>query len=253
MFQDTIDLYSQSVALGIINEETTEDQPQNMMGQPHEEKENSSMSTQGSMPPLEPHEGTNTISSTSELGTPLFSMALPLPLPLHLPSNQVVFYKIDEHSIISKGTESWRLICHDIGGDKILVHAEDFPTEISHTRLEMVLQLAMPLILEVKLQHMHLYLKNTITLYTNLKCTCISKTHGTFYNELYTWAIDLLAQDALKWNELHNHTLHKTINAAVVLLKRAKDNPKWGTHYISNYEVPDCILAIRQIAKNLDN
>ena len=139
MFQDTIDLYSQSVALGIINEETTEDQPQNMMGQPHEEKENSSMSTQGSMPPLEPHEGTNTISSTSELGTPLFSMALPLPLPLHLPSKQVVFYDINKHSIISEGTEPWRIIQHDIGEDEVLVHTEDFPAEASHTRLEMVL------------------------------------------------------------------------------------------------------------------
>ena len=183
------------------------------------EKENSSISTQGSMPPLKLHEDANTISSTSELDTPLFNMALPLPLPLHLPLKQVVFCNINEHSIISEGTEPWRIIWHDIGGDEVLVHAEDFPAEPSYTRLEMVLWTAMPAIPEVKLQHMHLHLENTIALYANVKCTCISKTHGTFCNEPYGWATDLSAQDVLKWNKLCKHTLHETIDTAVALLK----------------------------------
>ena len=97
---------------------------------------------------------------------------------------------------------------------------------------------------EVKLQHMYLYLKNTIALYANVKCTCISKTHGTFYNEPYGRAIDFSTQDALKWDDLCKHILHKTINIAVALMKKAEDNMAWEKHYISNYEVLDCILAL---------
>ena len=203
------------------------------------------MSTQGSIPPLEPHKDTQTISSTLEPDTPSCNAALPLPLPLHLPSKQVVFYEIDKHGIIGEGPEPWRIIHHNIGGDEVLVHAEDFPMEFNHTRLEMVLQSAMPATSEVKLQHMHLHLKNTIALYANTKCACISKTHGTFYNESYTWTIDLTAQDALKWNTLCKHTLHKTVDAAVILLQRSEVNAKWGTHYISNYKVPDIIPTIQ--------
>ena len=251
-FQDTINLYKQFVALGIINKEPDEDEPQDATMQSNMEKENSSMSTQSSMPPLKLHKDANTISSTLEPGTLLSNMALPLPLPLHLPSKQVVFYDINKHSIISEGTEPWRIIQHDIGEDEVLVHTEDFPAEASHTRLEMVLWTAMPVIPEVKLQHMHLHLENIIALYSNVKCTCISKTHGTSCNEPYGWATDLSAQDVLKWNKLCEHTIHKTIDTAVTLLKQAQDNPTWGNHYISNYEVLDCILTLQWIAKDLD-
>ena len=240
-FSDSINVYKQLITLDIITEE---DVPQGEMLQSHKEKDNNSMSMQGSMPPLEPHEDTQTISSTSEPDTLLSNAALPLPLPLYLPSKQIVFYKIDEHSIIGKGPKPWRLIHHDMGGDEVLVYTEDFPTEFTCTRLERVLQSAMPTTLEVKLQHMHLYLKNTIAIYANTKCTCISKIHSTFYNESYAWAINLTAQDALKWNTLCKHTLHETIDVAVILLKRVEDNAKWGTHYISNYEVLDRILVI---------
>ena len=236
-FSDSINVYKQLVTLGVINKATEEDEPHDEILQSHVEKGNSFISTQGSMPPLEPYKDAQTISSTSKPDTPLSNMALPLPPLLHLPLKQVVFYELDKHSIIGKGPKPWRIICHNLGGDKVLVHAEDFLAEFNHTRLEMVLWLAMPTTLEVKLQHMHLYLKNTIAFYANVKCTCISKTHGTFYNKSYVWAIDLIVQDALKWNILHKHTLHETINAAVIFLKWAEDNSKWGTHYISNYEV----------------
>ena len=175
MFSDSINIYKQLITLGIITEE---DIPQDEMLQSHVEKDNNSMSTQGSIPPLEPHKDTQTISSTLEPDTPSCNAAL----PLHLPSKQVVFYEIDKHGIIGEGPEPWRIIHHNIGGDEVLVHAEDFPMEFNHTRLEMVLQSAMPATSEVKLQHMHLHLKNTIALYANTKCACISKTHGTFYN-----------------------------------------------------------------------
>ena len=190
---ENIDLYNQFVALGIINDKANEDEPQDTMVQPYE-KENSPMSMHSSMPPLEPHEDASIVNSTSDPGTPPPSMVLPLPLPLHLPSKQIVFYDINEHSIIGKGQELWRIICHNIGGDKVLIHAEDFLAEASHIRLEMILQTTMPLVPEVNLQHMHLHLENIIALYTNVKCTCISKTHGTFYNEPHRWAIDLSAK-----------------------------------------------------------
>ena len=163
-----------------------------------QEVENSPMSTNGSMPPLEPHKDANTATNILAPGTPPPDMALPLPLLLHLLSKWVAFYNINEHSIIGEGTEPWRIIQHNIGGDEVLVHAEGFPAEASHTRLEMILQTTMPTVPEVKLQHMHLHLENTIAFYTNVKCTCISKTHGIFYNEPYRWAINLLAQDTLK-------------------------------------------------------
>ena len=182
---ENINLYNQFIALSIINNKAHEDEPQNMMVQPYIEKENSPMSTHSSMPPLELHKDTNTVSSTLEPETLLPDMVLTLPLPLYLPLEQVVFYNINEHDIISERPEPWRIIHHNIGGDKVLVHAEDFPVEASCTRLEMILQMAMPLISEVKLQHMCLYLKNTIALYANVKCTCTSKTHGAFYNEPY--------------------------------------------------------------------
>ena len=158
------------------------------------------------------------ISSTSKLHTPLTQEALPLLLPLNISPKQVIFYKLRETAIMGEGSEPWWLIWHDIRGDKILVHAEDFPGEFTCTRLEMVLESALPTTLEVKLQHMCLHLENTITLYKNIRCTCISKTHSTFYNELYTWVVNLEAQDTLKWDMLRRHSLYETVNTAVVLL-----------------------------------
>ena len=100
---------------------------------------------------------------------------------------------------------------------------------------------------------MRLYLENTITLYQNVRCTCISKTHGTFYNKSYAWAVDLEAQDALKWDMLQRHSIHETIDTTVALLKMIEDNPRWGNHYISNYKTPDRLLTIQHIAKDLND
>ena len=195
-FSNSINVYKQLIALGIL---TKDDIPQDQI---HRRTCNTSIDTLVMTPPLEPHHDVWTTKSTSELHTPSTQEALPLPLPLNIPPKQVVFYELRETDIIGEGPESWRLIQHDIGGNKVLVHAEDFPREFTHTRLDMILQLTLPTTLEVKLQHMHLHLKNTITLYKNIRCTCISKTHSTFYNELYTWAVDLEAQDTLKWDML---------------------------------------------------
>ena len=205
------------------------------------------------IPPLEPHGDVQMISSTSKPHTLLTQEVLPLPILLNIPAKQAIFYELGETTIIDEGPKPWRLIQHDIGGDEVLVHAEDFPGEFTCTRLEMVLQLALPATPEVKLQHMHLHLKNTIALYENVRCTCISKTHGTFYNKLFAWAIDLDTQDTLKWDMLHRHSLHETVNAIVVLLKKTEDNSRWGNHYISNYKTPDRLFTIRCIAKDLND
>ena len=246
-FSNSINVYKQLIALGIL---TKDDVPQDQI---HRRTHNTSIDTLVMTPPLEPHHDVWTTKSTSELHTPSTQEALPLPLPLNIPPKQVVFYELRETNIIGEGPESWRLIQHDIGGNEVLVHAEDFPREFTHTRLDMILQLTLPTTLEVKLQHMHLYLKNTITLYKNIRCTCISKTHSTFYNELYTWAVDLEAQDTLKWDMLWRHSFHETVHAAVMLLKKTEDNPRWGNHYISNYKTPDRLLTIWHIAKDLND
>ena len=100
---------------------------------------------------------------------------------------------------------------------------------------------------------MHFHLENTIAIYKNVRCTCITKTHSTFYNKLYAWVVNLDTQDALKWDMLWRHSLHETVNAAVTLLQKMQDNPRWGNHYISNYKAPDRLLAIWCIAKDLND
>ena len=246
-FSDSINIYKQLITLGIVTED---DVPQDQI---HRRTRNTSTDTRVLTPPLEPHHDAQMISSTSELHTPSTQEALPLLLPLNILPKQVIFYELGETTIIGEGPEPWRLIWHDVRGDKVLIHAEDFPSEFTRTRLEMVLWSALPTALEVKLQHMHLHLKNAITLYENVRCTCITKTHSTFYNESYAWVTNLETQDTLKWDMLWRHSLHETVNAAVALLQKTQDNPRWGNHYISNYETLNRLLAIQCIAKDLDN
>ena len=244
-FSDGINVYKQLIALSIVTEDNV---PQDQI---HRKNHNASISSTTLLPPLEIPGDAQTVDAT-ELNTLSPDEALPLPIPLNIPPKRVIFYELGEPCIIGEGPEPWRLIWHDIGRDKVLVHAKDFPAEFTHTRLKQVLRAELPTITEIQLQHMHLHLENTIALYQNVKCTCISKTHSTFYNKAYSWVIDLNTQDMIKWEALHKHSLYETIDRSVMLLKKSQDNPQWGNHYVSNYEALERLLAIRCIAKDLN-
>ena len=104
MFSDSINIYKQLIALGIVTED---DVPQDQI---HRKTCHTSINTLVLTPPLEPHHNAQTISSTSELHTPSTQEALPLLLPLNIPPKQVIFYKLRKTTIIGKGPEPWRLI-----------------------------------------------------------------------------------------------------------------------------------------------
>ena len=131
-FSDGINVYKQLIALGMITED---DVPQDQI---HRKNHTASISSTTLLPLLEIPGDTQTVNAT-ELNTPSPDEALPLPIPLNIPLKQVIFYELGKPCIIGKGPKPWRLIQHDISGDKVLVHAEDFPAEFTHTRLKQVL------------------------------------------------------------------------------------------------------------------
>lgn len=102
-FSDGVNAYKQLIALSIITEDEV------LQDQVCRETHNTSMSSLASLPLLEIPGDAQTISTTGP-DTLSLDDPLPLPIPLNIPTKQVIFYELSEPSIIGEGPEPWRLI-----------------------------------------------------------------------------------------------------------------------------------------------
>ena len=171
-----------------------------------------------------------------------------------MPTKEAIFYAIGDQGLVGDAPSPWRIARFQHGGYEVFIHEEDFPPYATRERLEELLRMAMPTRQYDQIRHMRLHLESTIAIYANVKCIYTSKSHGTFYDEPFVWTLDMTTEDTAKWHTLRTtSSLEDTIAASVILLQRMQDNGFWGKPTTLNLLIPDRILALRHVARDLDD